>query len=192
MILIKPPELIGGFHFFKIMILFFHMILLPRERKIKSIDELAEIIDGFKKAGKKIVQAHGIFDLVHPAHIHYLEESKKLGDVLVVSAVEDRFVHKGPGRPFFGEDIRLKWLAAFEIVDYAVFCGDVGPYNILRKIKPHFYTKGEGSKAGLSDPKSGISEDKRVCQEVGAKLVFTKELPFHSSEIFEKIIKIFD
>lgn len=168
------------------------MSFLPRERKIKNLKELAKVINDLKKEGKIIVQAHGIFDLVHPAHIHYLEQSKKLGDVLVVSTVEDRFVQKGPGRPFFWEDMRSKWIAAFEIVDFVTFCGDVGPYKVLRKIKPNFYTKGESSRAGLADSKSGISEDKRVCQEVGAKLVFTKELPVHSSEIFEKIIKIFD
>jgi len=168
------------------------MILLPRERKIKDAKELAKITKELKKEGLKIVLAHGIFDLVHPAHIHYLEQSKKLGDVLVVSTVEDRFVQKGPGRPFFWEDMRSKWLAAFEVVDFVTFCGDVGPYNVLRKIKPDFYTKGESSKAGLSDPKSGISEDKRVCEEVGTSLVFTKELPLHSSEIFAKIVKIFD
>lgn len=168
------------------------MVLLPRERKIKSIEELAKITKEFKKEGRKIVLAHGIFDLVHPAHIHYLEQSKKLGDVLVVSTVEDRFVQKGPGRPFFWEDMRSKWLAAFEVVDFVTFCGDIGPYGVLRKIKPDFYTKGESSKAGLTDPKSGISEDKRVCEEVGTSLIFTKELPLHSSEIFAKIIKLFD
>ena len=121
-----------------------------------------------------------------------LEEAKKLGDILVVSVVDDRFVQKGPGRPFFDEATRLGWLSALEIVDYAVLCGDIGPYEVIRRIRPHIYVKGESCSAMLADPESGISNDKKTCESVGTKLVFTPELSTHSTELFNKIQQVFN
>lgn len=168
------------------------MPYLPRARKIKPVDELAPVIEALKKSGKTIVHAHGIFDLIHPAHVYHFERAKELGDVLVVSLVEDRFVRKGPGRPVFGEALRAEWLAALEIVDFVVFCGDVGPYHVIRALKPHFYVKGESCEPLLKDPQSGLSEDKRVCASVGTALRFTKELEIHSTPLFQKIQQFFD
>lgn len=163
-----------------------------RLRKIKSIEVLARIAKALKKKGNILVQAHGVFDLVHPGHLYYFEQARKLGDILIVSTVEDRFVQKGPGRPIFNETMRAQWLAALEIVDYVVFCGDVGPYDVLRAIKPHFYVKGKRCIPLLNDPQSGLSEDKRVCDSVGTKMRFTKELAVHSTPLFEEIKKFFD
>jgi len=50
---------------------------------------------------KKIVLCHGVFDLLHLGHINYFKSAKKLGDVLVVSVTNNKFVNKGPGRPAF-------------------------------------------------------------------------------------------
>lgn len=165
----------------------------PRLRKIKSIEALAHIAKALKRKGNILVQAHGVFDLVHPGHIYHFEQAKKLGDVLIVSTVEDRFVQKGPGRPIFNETMRSRWLAALAIVDYVVFCRDIGPYDVIRRVKPHFYVKGESSRPLLNDPQSGLSEDKRVCDVVGTKLRFTKELrAIHSTSFFQEIQKFFD
>ena len=45
---------------------------------------------------KKIVLCHGVFDLLHVGHINYFKSAKKLGDILVVSITDDKFVNKGP------------------------------------------------------------------------------------------------
>ena len=42
-------------------------------KKIKTIDELANIISDLKSQGKKIVQCHGVFDLIHIGHIKHFE-----------------------------------------------------------------------------------------------------------------------
>ncbi|MEK7868553.1 MAG: adenylyltransferase/cytidyltransferase family protein, partial [Candidatus Omnitrophota bacterium] len=64
--------------------------------KIKTLDELAGIIQQFKKQGKKIVQCHGVFDLLHPGHIRHFESARKQGDVLIVTLTKDKYVNKGP------------------------------------------------------------------------------------------------
>jgi len=86
--------------------------------KIKTIEELAKILNNFKEKGKKIVHCHGVFDLLHPGHIRYFEAAKKKGDILVVTITKDEYVNKGPDRPYFNEQLRLESVAAIECVDY--------------------------------------------------------------------------
>ena len=60
-----------------------------------------KIVTSLKKRGKKIVLCHGVFDLLHIGHLNYFKKAKLLGDVLIVSVTDDKFVNKGPGRPSF-------------------------------------------------------------------------------------------
>jgi cytidyltransferase-like protein len=75
---------------------------------------------GLRKVGRRVVLCHGIFDLLHPGYVVFLEEARACGDVLVVSVTADKFVNKGPGRPFCKEQLRARALAALSIVDYVV------------------------------------------------------------------------
>src|SRR5687767_7147299 len=88
--------------------------------KIVNFEAVPEIFDALRRQGKKIVQSHGIFDLIHPGHISHLEEARTHGDVLVVTLTADQYVQKGPGRPYFNEQLRLRSLAALACVDYVV------------------------------------------------------------------------
>ena len=65
-------------------------------KKIVSIENLAKIISKLKNKEKKIVLCHGVFDLLHIGHINHFKEAKKLGDILVVTVTQDKFVNKGP------------------------------------------------------------------------------------------------
>ena len=78
--------------------------------KIISFDAAPALFKKLRAAGKHIVQSHGIYDLIHPGHILHLEEARELGDLLVVTLTADKFVNKGPGRPFFKEELRLRSL----------------------------------------------------------------------------------
>ena len=70
---------------------------------ITNRDRLTKLISTYKKKGKKISLAHGVFDVVHIGHIEYFKEAKKLSDILIVSITADKFVNKGLNRPFFKE-----------------------------------------------------------------------------------------
>ena len=67
-----------------------------------------------------MVFTNGCFDLLHAGHIRFLEEARRLGDVLVVAVDSDESVRqvKGEGRPIIGEGDRLRILAALTAVDY--------------------------------------------------------------------------
>ena len=57
-------------------------------------------IKELKKKYKKIVLAHGVFDVLHIGHLRYLKKAKTLGDCLIVSVTNDKNVNKGINRPF--------------------------------------------------------------------------------------------
>ena len=52
--------------------------------KIVSVEDLAHAVSGMKAAGRKVVQAHGAFDLLHLGHVKHLESARAKGDALVV------------------------------------------------------------------------------------------------------------
>ena len=54
-------------------------------QKIKKINELKKIVAELRAKGKKIVTTNGVFDILHIGHIRYLQEAKKLGDVLILA-----------------------------------------------------------------------------------------------------------
>src|SRR5213080_2133296 len=87
-------------------------------QKIRSIEESAEALEGLRRAGKKIVHCHGVFDLLHIGHLRHLKAAREWGDALVVTITPDRFVNKGPGRPAFTEILRAEALAMLECVDF--------------------------------------------------------------------------
>jgi cytidyltransferase-like protein len=89
-----------------------------KHAKIQSLVGLIAILRNAQLNGLKIVQAHGVFDLLHVGHIRHLEQAKELGDILVVTITPDRFVNKGPHRPAFTEKLRAHALAALESVDF--------------------------------------------------------------------------
>ena len=88
--------------------------------KILTFPRAAATFRELRRKGRKLVQCHGTFDLVHPGHVIHFEEAKKLGDFLVVTLTAAAHVNKGPGRPFFNDALRAKALAALEVVDYVV------------------------------------------------------------------------
>src|SRR4030065_1621761 len=82
--------------------------------KIKSWDELKEIVDRAKKSGRKVVFTNGCFDLIHVGHTRYLEEAKKYGDIFIVAVNSDSSVRaiKGMNRPIISEKERAEVVAA--------------------------------------------------------------------------------
>lgn len=95
-----------------------------------------------------IVSTNGCFDGVHYGHIKYLQESKRLGDILIVGINTDDSVSflKGPGHPLNSEMVRMEMVAALECVDYVFLFQDSEPTEWLDIIKPDFHTKGSDYK----------------------------------------------
>ena len=97
-----------------------------------------------RAAGRRIVFTNGVFDLIHPGHVRYLQAARAHGDVLIVGLNSDASVrrNKGPDRPINPEEERAEVLAALACVDaVAVFDADT-PADIIRRVQPDVLVKG--------------------------------------------------
>lgn len=89
------------------------------------------------------VMATGVFDILHPGHLHYLQESKKLGDELVVVVATDNTVRKRKHEPITPEKMRLEMVASLKPVDRALLGKDgADMFSIVQEIKPDIITIG--------------------------------------------------
>ncbi|MDI6758133.1 MAG: D-glycero-beta-D-manno-heptose 1-phosphate adenylyltransferase [Candidatus Omnitrophota bacterium] len=113
--------------------------------KTKNIIQLKRIIQRLRIQGKKIVFTNGCFDLLHYGHVKYLEEAKRLGDILVVAVNSDASVRriKGDKRPIIPQKDRLLTIAALESVDYAVLFNEDTPLRIIKLFRPDILVKGK-------------------------------------------------
>ncbi|MFA6119435.1 MAG: PfkB family carbohydrate kinase [Parachlamydiales bacterium] len=157
-------------------------------KKVKTFDELKKVLEGHKKNGSKVVQCHGVFDLLHPGHIRYFKQAKSQGDVLVVTVTPDRFVNKGPGRPAFEETLRLETIAALDCVDYVVLNDEPDAVNAIKNIKPHFYVKGTEYKDASKDITGKIVDESNAVKSNGGKVFFTDDIVFSSSSLINRFI----
>ncbi|HHQ44733.1 MAG TPA: FAD synthase [Candidatus Altiarchaeales archaeon] len=89
-----------------------------------------------------LVAATGVFEIIHPGHLLYLEESRRLGDQLVVILATDKTVKKVKGRDCVPQEHRRHVLKALRIVDDVVVGGDEDRLNTLRKVDPDVLTVG--------------------------------------------------
>lgn len=89
----------------------------------------------------KRVVATGTFDLLHPGHVYYLEESRRLGDELHVIVARDVNVRHKP-RPVIPEDQRLKIVSALKPVDFARLGDLTDMFRPIEEIRPDVITIG--------------------------------------------------
>jgi cytidyltransferase-like protein len=155
----------------------------PVAAKIKKVDELADIIRALKENGKRVVQCHGVFDLVHPGHIRHLESAKRQGDVLVVTVTRDEYVNKGPGRPVFTHRLRAESLASLQVVDYVAINEWPTAAPAIRKLRPTYFAKGSEYADRKSDVTGHISEEEQAVLEVEGQLYFTEEPTLSSTKL---------
>jgi rfaE bifunctional protein nucleotidyltransferase chain/domain len=97
-----------------------------------------------RERGLSIVFTNGVFDLLHPGHVRYLQDARKLGDTLIVGLNGDESVrrNKGSGRPITPEHERAELLAALACVDAVVVFREDTPDAIIRTIQPDVLVKG--------------------------------------------------
>ena len=110
-------------------------------KKINSTKILAKTISKLKAKGKKVVLCHGVFDLLHIGHINHFKESKNLGDILVVTVTQDKYVNKGPNRPIFSLNTRMESIAALKDIDYVASNIFSNAVQLIKMLKPSIYCK---------------------------------------------------
>ena len=159
--------------------------------KIISIDDVNNIIKK-NKSNKKIILCHGVFDLLHIGHLKHFKEAKKLADLLIVSITPDKYVNKGPGRPFFSEQFRLEALSAIEIIDYVILNNSPDAISLINKIKPNIYFKGPDYKKSQDDVTGKIVDERKAVSRNNGIIKFSKSFTFSSSKLLNQNFRIFN
>jgi D-beta-D-heptose 7-phosphate kinase/D-beta-D-heptose 1-phosphate adenosyltransferase len=150
--------------------------ILPRE-------PLREKLEGLKGEGKKIIFTNGCFDIIHAGHVRYLEEAKKLGDILVLALNSDSSVKtiKGEKRPIVPQEERAIVVGALESVDYVTLFDEETPLRLIEYLRPHVLVKG-------GDWKEENVVGREAVSHWGGCVVIIPEIPGASTtNVIEKI-----
>ena len=97
-----------------------------------------------RATGGRVVFTNGVFDLLHPGHIRYLNDARALGDVLIVGVNSDRSVraNKGPTRPITPEAERAELIASLRSVDAVTVFDEDTPLALITAVQPDVLAKG--------------------------------------------------
>lgn len=151
--------------------------------------EYKEEIKGLLESeNKKVVLCHGVFDLVHPGHIIHFEQAKEMGDVLVVSITSERYVRKGPDRPYFNDEMRIKFLEAIEYIDYVMLSEGYTVDDIVEVVEPAIYVKGEEYRQAENDITGKITDEQSIVEKHGGKICFTSGQVFSSTKLINTVL----
>ena len=97
----------------------------------------------FGNKEKKIVLAGGVFDIIHPGHIHTLNAAKALGDVLVVAIATDKTAEKMKKRPpLHNQELRRELVSCLTMVDSAIVGHENDIFETVKEIKPNIIVLG--------------------------------------------------
>lgn len=112
--------------------------------KVHTPASAQHLAQRWKQDGLKVGFTNGCFDLLHPGHIHLLQQSRAQCDRLVVGLNSDESVQrlKGPDRPVQNEMGRATVLASLESVDAVVVFGEDTPIDLIRTVRPNVLIKG--------------------------------------------------
>lgn len=116
----------------------------PGSRGPLSPAEAAVLANRVQSNGGIVVFTNGVFDLLHPGHVRYLQDARALGSALIVAVNSDRSVRaiKGPDRPVNPATERAELLLALACVDAVVIFDEDTPHEVISTIQPDILVKG--------------------------------------------------
>ena len=132
---------------------------------------------------KKIGLVHGVFDFFHYGHLLHIEKAKSLCDILVVSITSDKFIKKGPGRPFYNNMQRKKILSSLLQVDYLYISEQNSSVELINLLKPDIYFKGSDYVNFERDYSNKIIKEIKAVKKNNGKVFFTNEKTLSSTKL---------
>jgi len=100
-------------------------------------------LDLKKSSTKKIVLAGGVFDIIHPGHIHTLNAAKALGGILVVAIATDKTAKKMKKRsPLHNQELRRELVSYLSMVDKAIVGHEDDIFQTVKEVKPNIIVLG--------------------------------------------------
>lgn len=153
------------------------------ESKILTRAQLAQRALRWRESGTQVVLTNGCFDLLHSGHLRYLQEARRLGDLLVVGVNSDESVRqlKGESRPIVPQQERAELVAGLECVDYVTIFEEPTAVPLVELVQPTYYAKGgDYTEQDLPEAEAVVA--------YGGFVVILPLLPEHStSALIEKI-----
>ena len=159
---------------------------LKNNKLIRDLKDLKALCLSYESGDKKIVMTNGCFDILHAGHTYILEESKKLGDILIVALNSDLSVKKikSKDRPIVSELDRAYVLSCLSSVDHIILFDNESPEEIICEILPEILIKGSDYKG-----KKVAGEDCLI--KNGKKVVLIDLIEGKSStSIIDKVSKL--
>jgi len=159
--------------------------VLARE-KLCSEERLREIVADLRRSKRRIVWTNGCFDLLHAGHVLYLEQARRLGDVLIVGLNSDQSARliKGPGHPAVPQQQRALVLAGLAAVDYVIIFEQPTPLHLIDAIRPEVYAKG-----GDYNLETMNQEERRLVESYDCQVVFVPKVEDISTTTLKDRIK---
>ncbi len=151
--------------------------------RVVSLEQAVRQVEALKRQGKTVVFTNGVFDLLHPGHVMFLERARALGDFLVVGVNTDASVRllKGPERPIFPLEARLILLHALRSVDLLVPFEEDTPHRLIQALLPQVLVKGADYR-----PEEVVGRE--IVEQHGGRVVLLPLVPGYStSKIIERI-----
>jgi rfaE bifunctional protein nucleotidyltransferase chain/domain len=109
-----------------------------------TLSDALALVHRLRADHKTVVFTNGVFDLLHPGHLRYLQHARGVGDALIVGVNSDRSArqNKGPDRPINPEAERAEVLAALACVDGVAIFDEETPFEIISALQPDILVKG--------------------------------------------------
>ena len=138
--------------------------------------KLMSKVSKLRLKNKKVVFTNGCFDILHLGHQTYLNQSKALGDFLIVAINSDESVKslKGDERPINNQELRSKNLLNLECVDEVVVFSEETPLKLIEFLLPDVLTKG-----GDYNHKNIVGSN--IVEENGGKVILLPYLKGYST-----------
>ena len=100
-------------------------------------------IEALRRGSLRVVLAGGVFDIIHPGHIHTLKAAKALGDILVVAIATDKTAQKMKKRiPLHNQELRRELVDCLSMVDVAIVGHENDIFETVKLVKPEIIALG--------------------------------------------------
>lgn len=111
---------------------------------LSGVSAAAAMAANARRAEQCVVFTNGVFDLLHPGHVRFLQAAAREGDLLIVGINSDMSANsiKGVTRPVVTESERAEVLLALDCVDAVIIFNEIKPNLIIREIVPDVLVKG--------------------------------------------------
>ena len=159
---------------------------LKNNKLVESLPDLIALCRGYESENKKVVMTNGCFDILHSGHTHLLQESKNLGDILIVALNSDMSIKKikPNNRPIIEESDRAYVLSCLSSVDHIILFDEESPEKIICDVLPEVLVKG-------SDYKGKKVAGEACLLRHGKKVILIDLIKGKSStSIIEKVLKL--